>query len=184
MADLKEYNHVDLLFPSKYFKAADLRGDKVTVTIQGIDPRGELQVRGGRKEYKPVVTFAEIEKLWVLNKTNAISIMQLYGPEVTEWIGKPIILQSAKVAFGNKIVDAVRVVDEIPKPAGNKLRTANESDAALEEFMALLSELHPEELKKIKLDKMLGDREKIRELGAERISGGIEFLKKLLKEGA
>jgi hypothetical protein len=107
---LADYNHVDLLFPSKYLKAADLRGKTVTVVIESIDPRGELQMRGGKKEKKPIVHLRGKDKAWVLNITNARAIAAIHGPEVTGWIGKAVTIAGRLVQFGGKEVDAVRVV--------------------------------------------------------------------------
>lgn len=108
-ASLKKYNHVDLLFPGKYLKAADLRGMSVPVVIEDIDPRYELQMRNGGKERKPVVKLKGKEKAWVLNKTNAHMIAEVWGKEVTAWIGKTIVIRPEKVRFGAQTVDAVRV---------------------------------------------------------------------------
>ena len=46
--ELKNFNHVDLLFPSKYVKAADLRGKVVIVYIERIAPREKLMMAGGK----------------------------------------------------------------------------------------------------------------------------------------
>lgn len=106
---LAKYNHVDLLFPSKYLKAADLMGRAVAVVIAGIDPRAELQMRGGAKEKKPLVRLAGKEKAWVLNKTNAHLIAEVYGNEVTGWLGKTVVIRAERVRFGGNMVEAVRV---------------------------------------------------------------------------
>jgi hypothetical protein len=95
---LAKYNHVDLLFPSKYLKAADLMGRAVAVVIAGIDPRAELQMRLAGKE-----------KAWVLNKTNAHLIAEVYGNEVTGWLGKTVVIRAERVRFGGNMVEAVRV---------------------------------------------------------------------------
>lgn len=118
MEKLEKYNHVDLLFPGKYLKAADLRGKHVVVTIDKIDPRGELQMRGGKKESKPIVYLRGKEKAWVLNVTNARTIAAIYGPEVTKWTGKSITIYPARVAFGGKETDAIRVEDRAPNGNG------------------------------------------------------------------
>ena len=124
MASLKDFNHVDLLFPSKYLKAADLRGGDLTVIIRSIEPRGELQMRQGRKEYKPIATLDGTDKLWVMNKTNAVTISKLYGPEVLSWIGKRVTLYPTLVACGGAQVEAVRVREKVPHEiAPAKLRT-------------------------------------------------------------
>lgn len=106
---LREFNHVDLLFPSKYAKAIDLRGKSVPVTIDRIEPREELMMAGGRKDYKPVIYLRGKEKGWILNKTNARSIAKVYGPEVMGWVGKTVVIFSTKVEARGEQVDAIRV---------------------------------------------------------------------------
>lgn len=107
--ELKKYDHVDLLFPSKYLKAADLRGQHVTVIIEHITPRDELQMKGGKKEKKPVVTLKGKDKKWVLNKTNAQAIAKVHGPKPSQWVGKPVVVFPTKAMFGGDEVDALRV---------------------------------------------------------------------------
>jgi hypothetical protein len=113
--DLSQFNHVDLLFPSKYLRGADLRGKDVTVVIESIEPRHELAMAGGKKEHKPVVSLKGTEKMWVLNKTNARTVADLYGPEVTGWLGKPVTLFPAEVDAGGKTHTAIRVRDRVPR---------------------------------------------------------------------
>ena len=113
--DLPKFNHVDLLFPSKYLKAGDLRGKDVTVTIADIEPRHELKTERGSEE-KPLMSFRGAKKGLVLNKTNAKTIAKLYGPEVTEWIGKPITLYAAEVPAFGEVVEAIRVRQKRPAP--------------------------------------------------------------------
>lgn len=112
MSDIKslgQFTHVDLLYPSKYLKSADLRGRAVTVTIASITPQEELQMAGGRKDKKPVLYFEGKEKGLVMNKTNARAIAKVYGPELTSWFGKKIVLHSVKVECKGESVDAIRV---------------------------------------------------------------------------
>lgn len=113
--DLRKYNHVDLLFPSQWLKAADFRGKTVTVLIDRIDPRADLKRTDGSSEKKPVVYFRGDWKPMVLNRTNGRIIAKLYGPEVTAWIGKTIMLRSEKVSSFGQMVDAIRVVPEKPR---------------------------------------------------------------------
>lgn len=107
--DLKKYDHVDLLFPSKYLKAADLRGQPVKVVIEHITPRDELQMKGGKKEKKPVVTLKGKEKKWVLNKTNSQAIAKVYGSRPSAWIGQTVVIFPTRAMFGPDEVDALRV---------------------------------------------------------------------------
>jgi hypothetical protein len=137
-AKLKEFNHVDLLFPSKYLKAADLRGKDVTVTIRDIDPRGELQMRNGAKEHKPIVTFNGTEKLWVMNKTNAQSIAKVYGPEIMQWIGKRVTLYPTRVQCGRNEVDAIRVRERAPNAKAARIEDEPACDAVTGEVASSL----------------------------------------------
>lgn len=113
--DINDYPHVDLLFPSDYITAADLNGRDWIGVIDKIEPRHELRRQNG-KDYRPVVYLKGWTKKWVLNKTNAHTIAEMYGPEVMNWIGKPIALYPTRVPFGNKTVDAIRIRPERPQP--------------------------------------------------------------------
>lgn len=118
--ELKNFSHVDLLFPSKYAKAADLRGKHVPVVIERIAPREKLMMQGGKSDQKPVVYLRGKEKGWILNKTNARAIAKVYGPEVTNWIGKTVVIMSAEVEARGEMVEAIRVsIEETRKYATN-----------------------------------------------------------------
>lgn len=113
---LEDYPHVDLLYPSRYLKAGDLRGKDVTVTIKDIEPRHELSRQDNTKEAKPVVLFVESDKLFVMNKTNAKTIAALYGSEVLNWRGKRITFYAAKVNAFGKEHECLRIRDRKPPP--------------------------------------------------------------------
>lgn len=106
---------VELMFPSKYLCGADLieHGD-VTLAIAEVF-MDDLQTRDGGKERKPVIRFERAKKMLVLNKTNAMQIAELYGPETNGWAGKRITLHAARVSAFGKMVDAVRVRPTKPK---------------------------------------------------------------------
>lgn len=102
---------VELMFPSKYLKAADILvsgKNEVTVEIEKVY-MDTLQTRDGKSEKKPVMSFQKTEKLLVLNKTNAMAIAELLGPETEEWTGKKINLCAARVSAFGKEVDAIRI---------------------------------------------------------------------------
>lgn len=122
--DLAEYDHIDLLFPSRYLKGADLRGRDVTVTISAVEPRHELKKFGGKGreevDYKTVVYFAGKSKGMVLNRTNGDSIVSLHGIEATGWIGKQVTLYPLRGKFFGKICDVVRIRADVAKVAKYK----------------------------------------------------------------
>jgi len=105
---------VELLFPSKYLKEADLEGRRVRLVVDKVQV-DELQMAGGLKSKKPVVYFRNpktdepIEKMLVMNKTNAMAIASVYGPDTDAWIGRPIVLKPAKDRFQGKMVECIRI---------------------------------------------------------------------------
>ena len=103
---------INELYPSNFLKAADLKGQPRTLTIQAVAPETI-----GDNETKPVMRFVGMSKGLVLNKTNGMLLASTLGPETDAWIGKPIELYSEKVQFQGRIVDAIRVRESMPAPA-------------------------------------------------------------------
>lgn len=99
--------NLDDAFPSKYMKASDLPEEGATTfTIEKV----EMQEIGKEKQHKPVITFEEMDKAFVCNKTNANSIAKVTGSRDTDdWIGKPIKLFRTEVEFGGEMVESIRV---------------------------------------------------------------------------
>ena len=97
---------INTMFPSKYLKAADLRGKSVTVTIDRV-----VQEQVGEEEPdKWIVDFSENpDRGMVLNKTNALMISSAYGDNSDLWIGKAVELYTEQVSFQGKIVPGLRV---------------------------------------------------------------------------
>ncbi len=111
--------NIDAAFPSKYLKASDLMGRRVTVIMTEV----RTEEVGRDKELRPVLFFKGKDKGIVLNKTNAKKISEAYGPETDVWFGQPIILFEAQVDFGGDTVPAIRVAippsdasDRVPGP--------------------------------------------------------------------
>lgn len=116
---LEDFNHFDLLWPSKYLKAGDLRGKEVTVIIDSIEPRHELVGAGNRKDQKPVFWLRtpngrKIEKCLIVNKTNGRRIQAMYGAEITKWVGQAITLRAEPEPKSDS-GEAIRVKQERPK---------------------------------------------------------------------
>ena len=98
---------LDDAFPSAYLKHADVTDRTLRLTITGYAMEDVGQ--GADKETKPVLSFRETPKRLVLNKTNAIAIAEVYGKDLDDWIGKPIVLYPDRTSFNGKIVDCLRV---------------------------------------------------------------------------
>jgi hypothetical protein len=98
---------INTLFPSKYLKGEDLGGREVTVTIK--EMKIEKLGAGPDKEDKPVLYFERATKSLILNRTNALVIADLYGPETSAWRGKRVTLYSERLRAFGKTHDAIRV---------------------------------------------------------------------------
>lgn len=111
--------HIDLLYPSEFVKAGDLRGLDVTQTI-GVVKKENLKTSDGEK-CAVVIEFAEQmrkppseRKRLVLNKTNAKTIAAMYGPIADQWVGRRITLYPTTcMAFG-KEVECIRIRPTVP----------------------------------------------------------------------
>ena len=92
------------MFPSPWLKAEDI-GDGTKLTINSVTK----EVVGQDKELKNVVHWLEPSKPMILNRTNGTSIMEMYGDDSAEWIGKSIELYQTGIEVGGKAYQAVRV---------------------------------------------------------------------------
>lgn len=109
-------------FPSKYIKAADLKGNEVVVKIT----HATTEKLNG--EDKVIVYFAGKQKGLVCNKTNFNQIVKISGQDDTDdWTGVDVCLYEAMVDFQGDSVPSVRIKSP-PKPRGTQ-QTARPSSA-------------------------------------------------------
>lgn len=120
--------NVNQLFPSKWVKAHDLNGKRVPVTIQRVSVE-EVQGDTG-KENVPAVWFKGATKALLMNKTIAMQIAALHGPETDDWTGKRVTLYGTKVRAFGKVHDVIRVADTVPPmPQGGARDNEDEQTA-------------------------------------------------------
>jgi len=99
----------DQAFPSKYLKAADLKGKPCIVTIESA-PFEMLKGLDGEEQHKTVLHFKGSEKMMPLNSTNWDSVAEITGcPDSDDWPGKRIELYPTKTHLGGKQVDCIRI---------------------------------------------------------------------------
>lgn len=99
---------------SQWLKADDIKGSKPVVTIETAEVKENTY--DGETKRQIVLTFVGKEKQLGLNVTNANRIAELTGTEeFNEWVGVTIKLYVEKVPFGDKMVDAIRVMPELPE---------------------------------------------------------------------
>lgn len=96
----------DLFRSKKSLAAADLGGKAVRVTIESVE------VQKFDEGEKPVLHFVGKDKTMVLNKTNALRIIEAVGDDESDnWVGWSIVLYPTKVDYAGKRVDAIRIDD-------------------------------------------------------------------------
>ncbi len=98
---------IDSAFPSTYLKAADIIRD--TTAIIASCTSEDVAAKGKPAEFKPVLTFANMAKGIVLNRTNADTIKAAYGTETANWIGKEVILFQMMTQFNGQSVPCIRM---------------------------------------------------------------------------
>lgn len=115
---MTEYHHIYELFdPSKYIQSFELEGADRTLTIKRIG--GEtIEGEANRKARKPVIYFSDWSdgRGFVLNKTNARTIISLYGPDYRSWVGKRIVLFPTTTKMAGEEVDCIRLRKVRPQP--------------------------------------------------------------------
>jgi hypothetical protein len=92
------------LFPSKYLKAEDFAEGARTLKIKGV----KIEEMNDGKE-KPAITFFDVDKILVLNKTNGNVLVSLFGDDTDSWCGKPIQVFATSTDFAGKMVDCIRL---------------------------------------------------------------------------
>jgi hypothetical protein len=135
--------NINAAFPSAYLKAADLNGQRVTVTMSHVKEEkiGE--------DKRPVLYFQGKEKGIVLNKTNANSIASAYGFDTEDWTGQRIEIFPMDVEFQGKMVEAIRVK---PARAAARQQYAEPADDAPQQRSAPPSHITQPAKKKAPVD--------------------------------
>src|SRR5262245_28434321 len=99
----------DEVFPSKYLKAADLKGKACVATIESA-PYETLQSLDGKETQKIVLHFKNAEKTLPLNVTNFDAVCDATGfPDTEDWPGQQIELYPTKTTMGGKTMDCIRI---------------------------------------------------------------------------
>jgi hypothetical protein len=139
--------HLELVYPSQYVKAADLKGNDVTVIVEDIT-RENLVMVGGKKDRKAVITMRArnkdgtpgklLGKRWVVGKT----VLRQIGAStksaiIGEWIGQEITMYPT-ICRGKegKDVECIRVrvrvdprANDVPEDMAAEPEAAPEFDA-------------------------------------------------------
>jgi hypothetical protein len=114
--------NIEQFFPSKYIRVKDLQGKRVAAIIVDASP----EIVG--EDERLALTFRGKVKKLILNKTNASTIANAFGPETESWTGRTIELFEASVEFRGKRTPAIRVEARGSAPTKTKSRAAPEPE--------------------------------------------------------
>jgi hypothetical protein len=92
------------IFPSKYIKPDDLKGQAVTMTIK------EVKLEDAFGSTKPVIYFAERDKAMTVSPTNARIITQLLEDDETDhWAGAKITISTSMQPIAGQLKKVINV---------------------------------------------------------------------------
>ncbi len=80
----------DELYPNRFLKAVEFKGNRYTLTIVDVILE-ELEGDKG-PQVKGIVAFKETEKQLALNKTNGICLKAMFGRKLADWRGRRVTL--------------------------------------------------------------------------------------------
>jgi len=99
----------DEVFPSKYLKAADLKGKPRIGTIERA-PYESLKGLDGKETQKIVLYFKNVPKSLPLNATNFDAVCDATScSDTDDWPGQRIELYPTQTTMGGKTVDCIRI---------------------------------------------------------------------------
>ncbi len=104
---------VNDMYPGKYLKSDDAKAAPLVATIARVQQ--EL-VGQGQDQKEKWVLHLEGQRPLVLNRTNADALEEAFG-DSDNWSGHKIKIRCAKVDFGGKKVDGLRVQPIVATPA-------------------------------------------------------------------
>lgn len=100
--------NANALIQGDYITADEFGGKEPTLTITKV-ALVKLEQDDGRAKNKGVVWFKGTERGWVLNRTNVLLLVALFGNETDAWIGKRVTLHAQAVKFGGETKNGIRV---------------------------------------------------------------------------
>jgi len=100
-----------------FIAAIEFSGRTPTLTMARVVTE-ELEGEDGKKKRKVIVYFNEVKRGWVLCKTTALCLAEMFGTETDKWSGKRVTLYAADVQVGPERKPGIRIVGspDIEKP--------------------------------------------------------------------
>jgi hypothetical protein len=98
------------LFKGSYLSAIEFNGREPTFTIVSVKlVKLESIDKPGTERDRGVIAFKEIDRGFVLNRSNAEALAKMWGTETDKWVGKRVTLFATPVRVGPKTELGIRV---------------------------------------------------------------------------
>lgn len=97
----------DELYPGRFFKAGDLRGEHLELEISAVDLEMLESDKGAR--IKGTLKFRNQDKGLALNKTNGSCLKAMFGRSVQQWVGKRVVWFPTTTKLGPKTEPCIRI---------------------------------------------------------------------------
>ena len=97
------------LLPGDFITAAEFGGKTPTLTITDARLVKVFDEKTGGDKQKGTIFFRETPRGWILNRTNVLCLMAMFGSETNDWNGKRVTLAAELVQFGRDRVLGIRV---------------------------------------------------------------------------
>lgn len=83
------------LFPTRFLKAGDLRGELVTLEITSVDVEPRVSHHGENRT-RAVLSFAGTQRQLEISRINGICLREMFGRSLPNWIGKRVTLGASE----------------------------------------------------------------------------------------
>ena len=102
---------------SEWLASEDIVGlGDVAAEIEHIFKHEQVEFDEGRKETVHAIAFKGKKKQLVLNATNRKTLVNMFGPETTEWIGQTVKLHVVSVKAFGEMTHGIRIRREGSEP--------------------------------------------------------------------
>lgn len=96
------------LYGSKYLSAQDIEKPTI-VTVAAIEVVRFDRAGEAGKQARAALHFKNLSKPFIVNKTNATMLGNLFGTNPNQWVGESFELRPEKTLYGGKMVPALRI---------------------------------------------------------------------------
>lgn len=108
--------NVDDVYPSRFLRGVDIADDGWLITISNVYQE-ELNDFDGKPKTKIILGVSELEEEIALNRTQARSLSEFFGPNAVDWVGRSVAVSKEKLTNGQTTINFSRGKPKSPKQA-------------------------------------------------------------------